>query len=353
MNETFLKHRFLIYPLLLALFLFCFDKLFGTDFVRKYTESRIEYAFYAEKGALLAQLLDFQSKKKPDEKLLVLFGTSHFGEFSHKYIQEKDKQLTTYNFSAPMAPPSYLYYNLHTLLKAGVKIDYAVLEIIPEIFQDAANEYALKFSYDWKFMIENHDIFSSQEMESFTHANLFNVVRFPPRLNIAMQRIKDKSKIDAFEYFNSMVHLATKQNNGGIPNPIIHEVPEEFFEKESGIYFKQAFQKHGNKTFRESQVQKKFYEKFIETCKNNNIKLLIYKPIISKPLQKLLDDSDFYATWWKDKSEFASKNNVSMLNMVDYTTSIKCQKFVDVHHLSGGCYPEITDILLKHLLFIQ
>ena len=323
MNETFLKHKFLFYPLLLAGFIFCFDKFFGTDFVRKYTESRIEYAFYAEKGSLLEQLNAYQSARKPEEKLLILFGTSHMGEFSHKYIHEKDERITTYNFSAPMAPPSYLYYNLQTVLKSGVKIDYAVLEIIPEIFQDAANEYALKFSYDWKFMYENKDIFSSDEMESFVHANLFSVVRFPPRFNIAIQRIKDKNKIAGFEYFNSMVHLATKQNNGGIPNPIIHEIPENVFEKESKIYY--------------------------ETCKQNNIQVLVYKPIISKPLQKLLDESDFYEVWWKDKIELANKSGIPVLNLVDHASSIQCQKFVDVHHLSGGCYPEITDILLKKI----
>ncbi|MBK7054769.1 MAG: DUF1574 family protein [Leptospiraceae bacterium] len=350
MNETFLKHKFLLYPLLLAGFIFCFDKFFGTDFVRKYTESRIEYSFYAEKGALLEQLLAYQSNKKPEEKLLILFGTSHMGEFSHKYIHEKDERITTYNFSAPMAPPSYLYYNLQTVLNTGAKIDYAVLEIIPEIFQDAANEYALKFSYDWKFMYENKDIFSSDEMESFVHANLFSVVRFPPRLNIAMQRIKDKNKIAGFEYFNSMVHLATKQNNGGIPNPIIHEIPEDVFEKESKSYYAQAFRKQGNKSFKESTAQKKFFEKFLETCKQNNIKVIVYKPIISKPLQKLLDESDFYEVWWKDKIEFANKSGIPVLNLVDYASSIQCQKFVDVHHLSGGCYPEITDILLEKIL---
>ncbi|MBP9884786.1 MAG: DUF1574 family protein [Leptospiraceae bacterium] len=350
MNETFLKHKFLFLPLLLATFIFSLDKLFGLTCIRKYTESRIEYAFYAEKKDLLEQLLNFQKNQKPEEKLLVLFGTSHMGEFSHKYIHEKNEKITTYNFSAPMAPPSYLYYNLQTVLDAGAKIDYAVLEIIPETFQAAANEYALKFSYDWKFMYENKDIFSEQEIESFIHANLFSVVRFPPRLNIAMQRIKDKNAIAGFEYFNSMVKLATKQNNGGIPNPIIHEIPEDFFEKESKVYFAQAFRKSGNLSYSESKTQKAFYERFIETCKKNNIQLLIYKPILSKPLQKLLDESDFYETWWKDKVEIANQKGITVLDMAEYSTSIQCQKFVDVHHLSGGCYPEITDILLEKIL---
>lgn len=353
MNETFLKHKFLLYPLVLAGFIFCFDKLFGLTCVRKYTESRIEYAFYAEKKALLEQLLSFQATKKSEEKLLVLFGTSHMGEFSHKYIQEKHQGITTYNFSAPMAPPSYLYYNLQTVLDAGAKVDYAVLEIIPETFQTAANEYALKFSYDWKFMLDNRDVFSGDEIESFIHANLFSVVRFPPRLNIAIQRIKDKNAIVGFEYFNSLVHLATKQNNGGIPNPIIHEVPEDFFEKESKVYFQQAFRKQGNLSYKESIAQKIFYEKFIDTCKKNKIKLIIYKPILSKHLQKLLDESDFYNSWWKDKIEFATRSNTPVLNMAEYSNSIQCQKFIDVHHLSGGCYPEITDILLQNLIHPQ
>ena len=66
-------------------------------------------------------------------------------------------------------------------------------------------------------------------------------------------------------------------------------------------------------------------------------------------MQKLLDESDFYEVWWKDKIELANKSGIPVLNLVDHASSIQCQKFVDVHHLSGGCYPEITDILLKKI----
>lgn len=344
MNDTWFKNKVLFLPLLLAVFIFLLDKLFGLDSVRKYTETRIEFAFYDEKRFLLAQLKEYNKNKKAGEKLLVLFGTSHMGEFSNEYISKKVPGLTTYNFSAPMAPPSYLYYNLTTIIKEDIPIDYAVLEIIPDIFKDAANEYAIKFSYDWEFMYENRNLFSRKELETFSTANLFNVAKFPPRLGTALHRLKESNADAGFYFFQSMVRLATTKNNGGIPNPIIHEIKEEALEKESREFFIKSFHH-----YTQSETQKAFMMKFIEKCKEKKIKLILYKPIVSKPLQKLLNESQFYNTWWQEKLKIARENNIPVVNISDRSEQIQCQKFVDVHHLSGGCYPEITDILLERI----
>ena len=59
-------------------------------------------------------------------------------------------------------------------------------------------------------MFENKDIFSNDEIESFVHANLFSVVHFPPRLNIAMQRIKTKQnhRFRIFQFNGSLSYQA-------------------------------------------------------------------------------------------------------------------------------------------------
>jgi hypothetical protein len=340
MNTTFFTEKKLWIPVILAITIFIVDKLSGLKSIRRFTETRIESSFYNEKENLLKQLKRYNEIKSKENKLLVLFGTSHMGEFSHAYMAKKIPELTTYNFSAPMAPPSYLYYNLITIQRENIPIDYAILEIIPETFRDEANEYALKYSYDWRFMRENWKDFSRDDIETFSRANLFSVMRYPIRLDTAFTRIKSGSA-SQLEILQSLVKLANVQNNGGIPNPIIYEVPESFFEKEAKKFYDASYY-----NYKESPTQLKFLYKFIENCKQNNIKLILYKPTVSKELQTLLDASPFYQKWMEDKSKLAKENNLPFLDVSQKSESIKCKKFVDVHHLSGGCYPEVMDIVI-------
>jgi len=341
MKNTFFKSPYLFIPVLFFVFLFLFDKIFGLMAVRRFTETRIEFSFYDEKKNLLNQLIRYNSARSKEDKLLVLFGTSHMGEFSTQYISKKVKGLTTYNFSAPMAPPSFLYYWFRKVHSEGIQMDYVVLEAIPEIFSESANSYALKFSYDWKFMLEHRDFFPLREFESFAVANLFHSTRFPFHGLTAIERIKSPGSTNQLEFLQSMVRLANVKNNGGIPNPILHEVPESYLERESKDYFKKTFS--GYKT---STAQDKFFVEFLKFASENNIKVLVYKPLVSPYLQKILDSEKFYNDWKKDKFQVASKFQFSVLDLADREKEIQCKKFVDVHHLSGGCYNEITDILL-------
>jgi hypothetical protein len=344
MTETFLTRRFLFYPVLLLIFLFCFDKLFSLESIRKYTESRPEFTFYDCKKKLLQQLLQFQNTRTPEQKLLVLFGTSHMGEFSNQYIKTKEPTWETYNFSAPMAPPSYLFYNLDLILKSNVKIDYAVLEIIPETLREEANEYALKFSYDAKFMFDYRNNFSKEEIEMFIKTNLFSMSRYPAKIKTVIDRISSSESRFKFSFFNEKVNEAVQKNNGGIPNPILYEMTEEKFEKESELFFRQIFTR-----YKESETQKFFFKEFLRVAKENKIRLLIFKPLVSKQLSDKQKNFEPYNLSWSSKVNFAKEKFVPVLDIELYRPFIECKKFVDVHHLSGGCYPEITDLLITKL----
>lgn len=345
MNLTFFKHKILWVPVVIALSIFLIDKLAATKMVRKYTETRIEYSFYEQKRGLLRQLIKEQKQRKPEQKLLILFGTSHFGEFSGQYIQGKFPNLDTYNFSAPMASPSFLYYYFEKVLEKRIQVDYIILEAIPGILQDKANRYAIKFSYDWQFMRKYYKQFSMYELEAFMSANLFASMRFPVRFATIYNRIKNPVATLQLSYMQKLVNLATERNNGGIPNPIIHKVDESTLPQESEIFF--------NKTlagYRESPTQRYFFNRFIQKCHENKIRILLLRPLVSAPLEKKIRQTEFYPSWRSRTLKQAQKYNVPFLELEQYRQNIQCQKFVDVHHLSGGCYPEITNIVLRHLL---
>jgi len=339
-KDTFFTNKYLVVPVLLALFIFSIDKLAGLNFVRKYTETRIEYSFYNEKIALLKQLQGYQQNRKSEDKLLVLFGTSHMGEFSNQYISEKYPHITTYNFSAPLAPPSFLYFYLEQILDAGIQIDYAILEGTPEGFQDSANRYAIKFSYSPSFIWKYKTVFSKTELETFTTSTLFSSIRYPVRFNSIIEKIRKPNARKQLEFMQDVVRQTTIKNNGGIPNTNLYEVPAQFFERESLIYFNQAFS-----PYKESGTQKFFFHRFVQLCKEKNIKLLIYKPVVSEQFQTLLEKSNFYKTWTDNLYKMAEDKN----HVLDFSNELQCKKFLDVHHLSGGCYPELTDKMLERL----
>lgn len=343
MSDTFFQKKFLFYPVLLFLGIYFFDKLFGLEIVRNYTESRPEFTFYECKKKLLEQLKTFQKNKK-EEKLLVLFGTSHMGEFSKDYIQSKKPDLVTYNFSAPMATPSYLLFNLTQIIKSGIKIDYAILEIIPETSKEEANEYALKFSYSYEFIFKYWNFFSRSELESFFVSNQFLMYRFPVKLNVLSERIKNKKSLQMRDFFLKKVNEAVEKNFGGIPNLFSYEPNEEDLKKEAEEFYSLHYS-----NYIESEAQKKSIEEFIKIAKENKIKLYIYRPILSKPYQDKLNQNKNYNSFIEEKNLYFKKEAVPIIDLTNYLERIKCKKFMDVHHLSGACYNEITDFVLKEL----
>lgn len=343
MSDTFFQKKFLFYPVILFLGIYFFDKLFGLEFVRNYTESRPEYTFYDCKKKLLEQLKTFQNNRK-DEKLLVLFGTSHMGEFSKDYIQKKNPNLITYNFSAPMATPSYLLFNLTEILKSGIKIDSAILEIVPEATKEEANEYALKFSYNYEFIFRYWNFFSRSEIETFFISNQFSMFRFPVKFPVVIDRIKNEKSRMMREFFLNKVDEAVEKNFGGIPNLFSYEPNDEDLKKEAEIFYKTQFLNS-----RESDAQIKSIEEFIKLASKNQIKLYIYRPLVSKPYQELLNQNQKYISWVSEKKKYFESKQIPVIDLTDYLDKIKCKKFMDPHHLSGACYNEITDYVLGEL----
>ncbi len=343
MSDTFFQKKFLFYPVILFLGIYFFDKLFGLEFFRNFTESRPEFTFYDCKKKLLNQLENFHKNRK-DEKLLVLFGTSHMGEFSKDYIQKKNPNLITYNFSAPMATPSYLLFNLTEILKSGIKIDYAILEIIPETTKEEANEYALKFSYNYKFIFKYWNFFSRSELETFFISSELSMFRFPVKLPVVFDRIKNEKSRIMRELFLNKVDEAVEKNFGGIPNLFSYEPSDEALKKDSEIFYKTQYF-----NFKESETQVKSIEEFIRLANENQIKLYIYRPLLSKPYQDLLNQNKNYTAFVENKKKYFESKQIPIIDLSNYLDKIQCKKFLDPHHLSGACYNEITNYVLDKL----
>lgn len=340
----FLHSRLLWVPLLCFTFTFGLDRFLSSEIIRPYTEAGAEYYFYEMKDRVLSALVRQKESAKPEEKTLIFFGTSHMGEFSLGTIRKKRKDLIVYNFSAPSAPFSYHNYNLEKILSSGIKPDYAILEFYPDSMTDFCNRYPLRYSYDLPYFLRYANEFSTNDWDTFLRSRVFRTTVFPPRFKEAMQRIKDPSSKDMMLAIKNLLMNESDKFNGGIPNVLLANTPPEKLEEEAAKYYDDIY-----RYIRISDVQKKFLFHFLETAEKNGIKVILWSPLLYSGLESRVKSAEFYPSWEKIRREVLEFKNVFPLDMNDYREQVQCQKFIDPHHLSGGCYPEPTEILIDHL----
>ncbi|MBM9500677.1 DUF1574 domain-containing protein [Leptospira sp. 201903071] len=340
----FFHSKLLWVPLLFFALAFFLDRFLSSDLIRPYTEAGAEYYFYEMKDRVLSALVKRKESATPEEKTLIFFGTSHMGEFSLETIHKKRKELIVYNFSAPSAPFSYHNYNLEKILSAGVKPDYAVIEFYPDSMTDFCNRYPLRYSYDLPYFLRYADEFSTNDWDTFLRSRVFRTTVFPPRFKEAIQRIKDPSSKEMMLAIKNLLMNESDKFNGGIPNVLLANTPPEKLEEEAAKYYNDIY-----RYVKISNVQKQFLFHFLETAEKNGIKVILWSPLLYSGLESRVKSAEFYPSWEKIRKETLEFKNVFPLDMNEFRDRVKCQKFIDPHHLSGGCYPEPTEILIDHL----
>lgn len=88
----------------------------------------------------------------------------------------------------------------------------------------------------------------------------------------------------------------------------------------------------------------------MKTAEKNGIKVVLWSPLLYEGLEKRVKAAEFYPTWEELRKQIVLEfKNVYSLEMNDFRAEVKCRKYIDPHHLSGGCYPEPTAILIDRL----
>ncbi|NCN10020.1 MAG: DUF1574 domain-containing protein [Leptospira sp.] len=361
-------------PILLAMFLFSFDKIFSLEIVKKYTIpwKKIEILFYESKDDLFQVLkTNYPKHKTNNENIALVLGSSRSGEFAYKDIQKVFKQTAAYNFSAPLAGPIFHYYWLEKISNE-IPLEFVILEADPIMFSKNSLKYTLNYSLDYEFVFKNSNFLprkelnpmsaegkgmSWDEVETWLNKNLFYVYKYPPDPN----SIKDNNKeamwiqdgnltmVKGYDYklnFHETVMKANRIEYGAIPNQIFHQGDESFIEKDarnmSKIYF-------GNK-FIPSTTQILFFKKILKLLSDKNIPVIIYWPIVAQPLRDDMEERglvDQYKNFISKEIDLLKTQNSNFKSyLVDPQNSskLKCRAFVDSVHLSGACYQELFSL---------
>ncbi len=341
----FLHRKILWIPLLIATLTIVWDRILSSNIVRPYTESGAEYYFYEMKDKVLRTMKKETDTKRPDQKVLTFFGTSHMGEFSLSEFEKASPGIIVYNLSAPSAPYSFHNYTLEKLIAKKIPLDYAILEYYPDSGTDFANRYPLKYSYDFPFFLEYWNIFSTSEWDTFLKARVFRTSVFPPRFKEAMARLKNPSEVQKLMFIRNILINESDKFKGGIPNTLLSNTPEDQLGAESERIFNESY-----RNYRSSSVQEFFLRNFIQTAAKNGTKVVLWSPLLYSKFSQKVRSAEFFRKWIVFRENLVRDfPGTLVLDMEEYREKMKCQKFIDPHHLSGGCYVEPTRYLIELL----
>ncbi len=330
-------------PILILVLLFCMDRLFTIQSIRKLTETRAEYYFYQIREKLISENIK-EEQENPNQSTLFILGTSHLGELSTGVMEKSRPDLLPYNYSAPSAPFSYYYYIFSKAIDRGVTPKFLVLEVFPFSASKEANFYALRYSYDWNFFWSEFNHFDWNEKDIFLRSQFFETQKFPFRLSEAIKRFKDPSQAQIFELLRNRIESNYKKNRGGIANDLIHNVPDEKLILESETYYRSTL---ANLEFSEDQFY--FLEQVFKKANEHKIPILVVETIQYPALYQLIQNAPFQIVWNFRMSLFKNKYKFTYLKFQEYEKVLDCKYFIDSHHLSGKCYEKPTEILMKNL----
>ncbi len=362
-----------LYPLLICLLLFVFDKIFFLPAIVENTHNwkKIERSFYDYKEDLFQVLLE-NNKKNPDRKIGVIFGSSRSGEFDTKAIGQFLKDTDTYNFAAPFGPISFQYYWMERILAENLPISYFMVEVDPLLFTKSAITYSLNGSYDWKFVLRNTDYyreisydpwkneskgFSVDEAETFFLKKFFALYKYP----IDPGAIKANNKeievgfipgitagITGKEHkreFLSKIKEANRNLFGAMPNEIKFANADFFLEKDA----ENLFLTHMN-PYKISVTQISFFKRMLVLMQGKNIPIIFYYPVVAPALKNRMERSGVLGHFQKQTRELIetfgkSKDTRFYSSDPSVSSAWTCKDFVDALHLSGACFSNLLPIL--------
>jgi len=373
------RFPFLALPPLLLLFLFCADRLYEWSGLYRY--SLYTYNFDEENYASRIKLLDqlrneYPLRKRNGERPALILGTSRSMGLRSSDIIRDHKTVYTYNFSAPGACPAYYDYIMENVgPEITSALAFAIIEVDTPVIGRKAGKLSLAYSYDLPFLIrhlrfdrhtfENPWIasdggFTYDALETFLAKRAFALYRYP----FHPANIRDNLKKIAIpaEGFREITLLELRERIleresdllglelGALPNANRQGASNTEIEKSSVHTGKKYLSR-----FRFSRTQLFFLKKVMKRFAKKRIPVLLYWPLIAKPLRMELAERRMIAPVQTPLLEYAAslekRYSDSFFLFVDPNDDpgFTCRDFLDSHHLTGNCMAYLADHLSKRL----
>lgn len=372
-----LKNKFLWTPFLILAFLLGADGIARTPSLVDLRTSwrKIEPPIYESRVDLFHRVVETSNTLEPGETIGLLCGSSRSAEFEAGHIEAILPGAKAFNFSAPLAPPSFHYYWIEKILQAGVRPAFIMLEADPLVAATGSNRYALAYSYDLPFILRNTSLFrdrsddpwegnggfSFDETETFLLKNLFSLYKYP----LDMRNIKENRKqmlipgkerhrlLTGVEFKKELEKTILDANEltlGGIPNLFHFVQPIVSIEDDA----KDVMSRFNLYNYRADQTQIAFLKRTIRLITESRIPLIVYWPVESEALKRELDQAGVTMDFKNHLKEFLAEVKTTATTPVLFMDpqddpALTCRAFVDSNHLSGSCYQNLSKVLFSPL----
>ena len=347
---------YLFYPVLVFLIFFAAEKISLLPSVKKITQADATFLYFDYKDDLMNEMKRVADdiKISSDEivktkKTVAVLGSSRLLYFDYPRFVRNFPDRELFNFSAPVTAPAYYYYILKSLEERAVFPDYILIETDPFQYNDESGAFVhsnLAFSFDLSFIVRHQNLFTNDEISYFLGRWLFATYRYAPDLKKTKKRLQNPD--DPFLKAFDEVDAYQRQNRGAglsiIPRQNWYERDFATLEVSSR---KTIDWLYGN--YKVSKRQFDFLEKTLELAAEKGAVVLLVRPPVSRPMQRMLDRdkniSEKMVLWNKKIHEISDSHGVRYL---DLTSSDRyyCNTFVDGAHMALDCYhPFMVEVM--------
>lgn len=367
-----IKHKYLIYPILLLVLVWGTLRILSIDLLLSYylPYSNIGNIAYDSRLDILNQLKNEIGSSK-DTRYALIFGTSKSSSFDPNLIRKitKIQNLQTYNFCAPAASVGYHHFLWKQILsyaaKSGNYPKFILIESDTYQLEERSTQYALDYSLSISYLIEDSwDRISNfkkpnwgvEDIQYYVINKLFPIFKYNIRFSAILKNLKKVTLedrrvvriVNLKKEINQEFISHTKEKNGSYPNQFIVNTPS----KELDQISKEMVTSHFL-NFREKKNQLPLFGQLLEEFAVHKIPTIVYWPLFHPQLTEGLDKLP------------KIKKLKEKLILTGFETQIKhpewdflfsdpgqlgsfaCDSFIDPFHLSGGCFPDLANFIFK------
>jgi hypothetical protein len=331
-----LKNKFLLYPVVLMIVLFCIDKVLLLDSIKKYIKSDFTYIYYESREDVFNLILADKEIAAREKKFMIILGSSRLLYFDMQEMKDFYPDWIIYNLSSAVTTPAYYYYYLEKLLDHGIFPDYVLLESDPNQFNENSPVFKgsnLTYSFDLPFVVRNLDLFGKDNFSFYLGKSLFAVGKNKPYLDTAYKRYKnpDFGSISAMQDLTKEYLLKNRGNAISLVDVFV-EKNYAMLESTSRRTLDWVYA-----AYKPSEMQYAFYEKILQKLHEKKITTVIVWPQSSPPMQKLIKQAPFTEDW-KTRVISINQKYGFVLRDMDNTDDYTCNTFVDGGHIAKDCY---------------
>ncbi len=347
---------YLLFPALLLLAAFGLDKAFYIGDLEDYFLRTASFLNYDHKEDLVFEL-EAYLKRPQRRKVVVMFGNSRTMSFNNRYLERAHPEWILFNFSVPGGNADYYAFFMEHFRARNIRPELIFFAVSPQGYNrtpSIAMDEVMINGLSLGFVFWNWRRYNIDELSNFVAKKLFWNYQYRPKLTVIAKKLRNrKYHIRGFRALRVSSYYRLLIDRGSVPYHE-HSDPKqdpEFLERTARGTWRDFFT-----PFTLSEPMFAFTEDFLRDARALGIPTRLLWARVGGPLRRRKVEepvasadgtrSTVRQIWEPRMRALAARYNAPFVDM-NYTPSIRCDRYYDASHLAGACFAEFTDFLLS------